>query len=550
MSYTSEVLADGPVFYARLGEASGTTLVDSSGNGRNGTYSGTVTHARPSLILTDSGDTATRFGNSGAGQAIVNYGSWMNTYTGFTAEFWITPGSTSNTTLFGRTNNGYQWYMGTQSNKFRCQVTQDGTFGNIVNADDPTSFSTGSVYHVVATHDGASTLKLYVNATLVRTVTATMFSDTAAKLSISEFGFNTNSDMDEVALYNYDIGATRIAAHYTAATVVIANFTGSGTLTSESTFMDAGTLAFSGSGTLTANPIDSAFFTGSGTLSSSAVMILLSTANFSGAGTLTIDSGRVVNFEMAIEILDSSLIQAPTTLTFSLVEGWPETPVDLYIDGILVWTAETNSDGDIPLGALIVDEVIGTQGTHTLTAIQDGSVSASADFTIARIPVLYPSYMGPDAQAVEVPGVLTSNGTRRWVFQDLLPEANGGIGSWIMPMNPKEMTSPFLEVRLASKHTTAVDGQWHLFEGGITPKEWTFSGYCPTQEMYEKLLAYRNLNRRFYIIDHRNRAWKSIITEVDFKAHLRENFNGEVTDWGHDYTVSAVALSQDWVVPA
>ena len=48
MSYSSAVMADGPVGYYKLGEGSGATVVDSSGNGKNGSYVGAVR-------LTDSG---------------------------------------------------------------------------------------------------------------------------------------------------------------------------------------------------------------------------------------------------------------------------------------------------------------------------------------------------------------------------------------------------------------------------------------------------------------------------------------------------------------
>ena len=157
--------------------------------------------------------------------------------------------------------------------------------------------------------------------------------------------------------------------------------------------------------------------------------------------------------------------------------------------------------------------------------------------------------MGPDAQAVEIPGAVIS-GHRHWVLQDMLAASEGGIGSYILPMNPREMTSPHLEHAFTSRHTTAKDGQFHVFQAGKMPKEWSFSGYSPTQEMAEKLLQYRRLNRRLYIIDHRNRAWKCIITNVEIKPRLRHIFNGEVSDWGSDYTVTATVLDQDWVTPA
>ena len=61
MTYASEVLADTPLAYYRLGEASGTTLVDSSGNARDGTYAGSPTLGAASLLVSDPSNTAVSF---------------------------------------------------------------------------------------------------------------------------------------------------------------------------------------------------------------------------------------------------------------------------------------------------------------------------------------------------------------------------------------------------------------------------------------------------------------------------------------------------------
>jgi hypothetical protein len=174
---------------------------------------------------------------------------------------------------------------------------------------------------------------------------------------------------------------------------------------------------------------------------------------------------------------------------------------------------------------------------------------ASETFTLKKGPVAALVVAGMDAQAVEVPGAVEHD-TRHWVFQDLMPELDGGLGSYILPINPARMTSPHLEHAMSGRHTTARDGQYHVFQAGAIPKEWEFSGYCPSQEMQEALERYRDLNRRFYIIDHRNRAWKVVLTNVDFVPRLRHVFNDVLTDWGSDYTITATIFSQEWVTPA
>src|SRR5262249_13962061 len=63
-TYASTVLADSPAAYWRLGESSGSSAADSSGNANGGSYSGSVTLGAPALI-TDL-DTAVDFNGTDA----------------------------------------------------------------------------------------------------------------------------------------------------------------------------------------------------------------------------------------------------------------------------------------------------------------------------------------------------------------------------------------------------------------------------------------------------------------------------------------------------
>jgi hypothetical protein len=93
-------------------------------------------------------------------------------------------------------------------------------------------------------------------------------------------------------------------------------------------------------------------------------------------------------------------------------------------------------------------------------------------------------------------------------------------------------------------------GRFHVMEAVPQPKEWSFSGVSISEEMSDKLLEYRYLNRRFWVIDHRNRAWKCVFLNVDISPRLRSNLDGESTDWLQDYTVTALILDQTPVTPS
>ena len=259
-------------------------------------------------------------------------------------------------------------------------------------------------------------------------------------------------------------------------------------------------------------------------------------AGFTGGGLLTVADGTPFwPPTAALYILDPTVERAPGSLTITLTDGDPDSPMDFSVDGVLVATVQTDEEGSIgPTTIPVPSDVLA--GEHTLSV--SGAGTDSETFTVLLDPLPEEPADEPDADPVPV-------GTK-WVFQDL---RTGGLGSWEMPINPGSMTAPHVQRPLTAMHTTAPrTGMFHIFEGGPTPVEWSFSGYLPTQEMHDKLVAYGNLNRRIYIIDHRDRAWLVTITFVDIHPRLRHNFDGTVTDWGHDYTVHALVLNQKPVI--
>lgn len=263
-------------------------------------------------------------------------------------------------------------------------------------------------------------------------------------------------------------------------------------------------------------------------------------AHFVADGNLAIAVNKIIPVEMGIAVLGSVLRQAPTALTVAVANGAPETGLQIRIDGTLVWLGSTDSTGSLAPTSINVPESVGAAGVHTVTAIQVGG-SASATFTLQYAPSLNPTTMGPDAAPVRIPASVLSGGRRKWVLQDLMP---GGLGSWVMPTNPAEMSSPYLERNYTTKMTTA--GRAHISEGARVPVEWTFGGLAPDEAFANKLLAYRNLNRRLYVIDHRGRAFKVMITNLELVPRLRKTYNGVLID-GHDYTMTATVLDQHWI---
>ena len=170
MSYSSEVLADSPRFWARLGESSGTTMNDSSGNARNGIYGNAMTLGQAGAI--SDGDTAI------IPSAATSYGkiagaSWMNT-SSWTVEAWVNRKSTSSYAYIftreagpGQTvSTDYIWSLRVNSSGQPSIVVFKG--GGAVVLSGASALSGNTWYHLAATLSG-STLTLYVNGVQVAT---------------------------------------------------------------------------------------------------------------------------------------------------------------------------------------------------------------------------------------------------------------------------------------------------------------------------------------------------------------------------------------------
>lgn len=234
-------------------------------------------------------------------------------------------------------------------------------------------------------------------------------------------------------------------------------------------------------------------------------------------------------------IADRDQYRAPTALEVTVGDGDEGEEVVFDIDGFEVATAVLNANGDLFLFSVPVPSDLGGSdvdaGTHILTVT--GVDTASATFALERNPSPFPEVKPADVDPVFVPGRGKS-----WALQDPKP---GGLGTWIMHPSPTSMSEPELVKIVQVDHTThPIDGQYEIATADDPVKPWTWSGYCPDFTFYENLAAFCALNRRIYVIDHRDRAWKVAISRFDPKARKRQvDDDGSWQDWAHDYTVTA-----------
>jgi hypothetical protein len=225
VSYSSEVLADSPVGYWRLDETSGTNAADSSGGSHDGTYTGGVTLNQASLLASDA-DASASFDGSNDFVDIPHASALKPSH--WTLEAWIyvpNSESTFGSALCGAYDgSSVPFLIGSWDGAFHTLKPSVGFYnGSWHVAQAGSDISKDAVHHIVGTWDG-TTLKIYVDGSLANSAVpgSSPTAGNTANLRIGTRWDSSGDDkhfkgrLDEVAIFNTDIGATRIGVHYTA----------------------------------------------------------------------------------------------------------------------------------------------------------------------------------------------------------------------------------------------------------------------------------------------------------------------------------------------
>jgi hypothetical protein len=212
--YSSVVLADSPVSYWRLGEQSDSTAADQRG-ANNGTYFNSPGLGAQGLIPSDSANSAVSF-NGISSYMKVNDAPSLRFSNAFTLEAWIRPGLLPASGSFSSVMTKAESYS-IQFNGPRLEFTviQNGVRQRLQTAAG--ALSTGQTYNVIATFDG-TTQRLYVNgAQVANRALSGSASVTSNALTLGSWDGTMeyfNGTIDEAAVYNTVMNATRVAAHW------------------------------------------------------------------------------------------------------------------------------------------------------------------------------------------------------------------------------------------------------------------------------------------------------------------------------------------------
>lgn len=224
------VLADRPLAYWQLGEASGVTARDSSGNGYNGTYSGGVTLGATGLVATNGGAAV---GLDGVDGLVSAPAAWPQ-MTAFTIECWFRGGAPSDNwgPFLVKDPTEYDFWLGGSPDSdptqlyfevgFNCPDAPRQTVTVDCNGVDGPVALWEVGHHIAGVFTGTD-LICYLDGVEVGTrLTGITHVPThnggPANIGGDDFSDWLHGTINDVAAYDHGLSAERILAHYQAGT--------------------------------------------------------------------------------------------------------------------------------------------------------------------------------------------------------------------------------------------------------------------------------------------------------------------------------------------
>ncbi len=226
-NYGKAVYQDGPDLYWRLGESSGTTAVDATGNSDSGTFGSGVTLGGPSAV---SGTANTSVTLDGTGNGLISEATQSGSPTVFTTEAWFKTSSTTGGEIIGY---GDQPTGGSSSYDKHTYLDNSGHLNFGVYNNTTTVITSPNTYndnnwHQVDSVQDANGMRLYVDGVMVNSNTIAqnqtyngfwrVGGNTLNGWPNQPANFSFTGSVDEVAVYSKALTSAQISSHYALGT--------------------------------------------------------------------------------------------------------------------------------------------------------------------------------------------------------------------------------------------------------------------------------------------------------------------------------------------
>lgn len=219
-TYSAAILADSPYCYYRLGESSGAVATDSSGNGRNGTYTGTVSYSIAGAIL-DDGDTA--ISNNGSAAYVSTSIPAYDTNSNFTAEAWFKTSAATGAyyhIMSAQTSGGAKPFECGIWDDSKAYCTTDDGIDKANYTKSSAAVNDGNWHYIAISHASSGAFSTYLDGVLLGTrndTGSTANADGVMIIGASVFdNMYYSGVLDEVAVYSSALSASQILNHYNA----------------------------------------------------------------------------------------------------------------------------------------------------------------------------------------------------------------------------------------------------------------------------------------------------------------------------------------------
>jgi hypothetical protein len=214
--YSVLVLESSPIVYYPMGDLSGATMNDESGNNRDGSYVNTPTLNVSSLLKGQPNIGAVRFNGSDEYGSVADNAAFD--VSAITAEAWL------NTSSSGTIQSAIARSDGTNSSVFDLRVNATGYLeaalvigGTLTTFTTTTKVNNGQNYHAAVTVDG-SYIIIYVNGKIVQRWTQTAALNTTCSMAITVGRKLSNQYFNGViaraAVYGAAVPAQVLLNHY------------------------------------------------------------------------------------------------------------------------------------------------------------------------------------------------------------------------------------------------------------------------------------------------------------------------------------------------